>query len=187
MLCGSPELDALRRHHQWLLDERDRLDRLVHTVAHTIAQLEGGTTMPAEELFDGFNFNRETLTRLEAIAVERAGDDVRPYFDEIKQRTENWSVQDYQAAQQEATDIERRLLALVQDDVAAGDPRVLAVLDEDFASQSRFWTPNRDTYAQLGQAFVDTPELRAHLDAQRPRLAEYVRDGMAAYAQARLS
>jgi DNA-binding transcriptional MerR regulator len=75
------QLDALHRHHRWLLDERDRVDRLVHTVARTIAQLEGGTTMPAEELFDGFTFDKETLTRLEVIAVERAGDDARPYFD----------------------------------------------------------------------------------------------------------
>jgi hypothetical protein len=41
-------------------------------------------------------------------------------------------------------------------------------------------------YAKLGQAFASAPELRAHLDTQDPRLAEYMRDGMVAYAAARM-
>ncbi|MGH3795018.1 MAG: MerR family transcriptional regulator [Pseudonocardiaceae bacterium] len=181
------QLQALRRHHRWLLEERHRLDRLARTVANTITQLEGGTTMPAEELFEGFSFTPETLAHLEAVAVERDGDGVKPYFDEITRRTRDWSPQDYREAQREAADIERRLLALLRAGVSVEDSRVLDILDEDYAGQNRFWTPNRDTYAKLGQAFVDTPELREHLDAQHPRLAEYLRDAMAAYAQARLS
>jgi len=39
---------------------------------------------------------------------------------------------------------------------------VFAVLEEDFAEQSSMWTPNRQTYSELGRAFAETPELRAH-------------------------
>jgi hypothetical protein len=105
----------------------------------------------------------------------------------VKQRTQNWTAEDYQLAEQEAYEIERRLLALLRAGVAFNDPRVFTVLDDDFAAQSRIWTPDRDTYAKLGQAIVDTPELRAHLDTQDHALAEYLRDAMAAYAAARLA
>jgi hypothetical protein len=79
------------------------------------------------------------------------------------------------------------MLTLLRHGASIDDPRVFAVLDDDFAGQSRIWTPNRDTYTKLGQAFVDRPELRAHLDAQDPRLAEYLRDAMTSYAAERLN
>jgi DNA-binding transcriptional MerR regulator len=46
-------IEALRRHHRRLLDERGRLDRLAVTVAATIEHLDKGTDMPAENLFEG--------------------------------------------------------------------------------------------------------------------------------------
>jgi DNA-binding transcriptional MerR regulator/ADP-ribose pyrophosphatase YjhB (NUDIX family) len=45
-------VEALRRHHRRLLDERGRLHRLASTVAATIEHLEKGTDMPAENLFE---------------------------------------------------------------------------------------------------------------------------------------
>lgn len=54
-------LEALRRHHLRLLDERGRLDRLVATVAATVKHLEEGTDMPAEHIFEGFEMSREYL------------------------------------------------------------------------------------------------------------------------------
>jgi TipAS antibiotic-recognition protein len=70
---------------------------------------------------------------------------------------------------------------------AADDPRVFDVLDEDYAENNRFWSPGRADYAKLGQFYVDHPELRAHLDAQHPDLAAYLRNAMVAYAHLRLS
>lgn len=43
--------ETLRAHHRRLLDERERLDRLAHTVTVTINSLEQGDDMPAESLF----------------------------------------------------------------------------------------------------------------------------------------
>lgn len=47
----SDPADTLHAHHRQLLAERQRLDRLAHTVAVTIAHLEQGDDMPAENLF----------------------------------------------------------------------------------------------------------------------------------------
>lgn len=58
-------LDALRRHHRRLLDERERLDRQAGTVAATIGHLEDGSDMPAEELFEAMTPERAAyLARL---------------------------------------------------------------------------------------------------------------------------
>ncbi|MBP1159971.1 DNA-binding transcriptional MerR regulator/ADP-ribose pyrophosphatase YjhB (NUDIX family) [Rhodococcus sp. PvR099] len=51
-------IEALRRHHRRLLDQRGRLDRLAATVAITVRDLEEGTDMPAENLFDAMTPER---------------------------------------------------------------------------------------------------------------------------------
>ncbi len=178
---------ALRDHHRRLLAERSRLDRLARTVAETIAHLERGEDMAAEEMFDGFRFTRETLDDLEAIAADRSGGRVSPYFEEVRQRTAGWSAEDFRDAERAGADVEVRLLALLNEGKPADDPAVFDVLADDYAAQATMWTPTAEAYAQLGEAFANAPELRAHLDARDPRLAGYMRDAMVAYAAARLS
>lgn len=179
-------LEALRAHEQQLLAERGRLDTLAQTVATTIAHLEKGTAMSAEEMFEGFRFNREKIDELEALAVQRSGKAEQPHFDEIKRRTANWDDDQFRQVEQEGADIERRLLALLRDGVAADDRRVFDVLDDDVAAQQRLLPLGAEDYANLGRAFAGVPELRAHLDAQHPQLADYMRDAMVAYAVARM-
>src|SRR5262245_42402828 len=180
------QIEVLRAHQQRLLAEGTRLHRLAQTVAATITHLEKGTAMSAEEMFHGFRFNRETIAELERLAIERSGEIVQPHFDEIKRRTADWSDEEFRQVDLDGADIERRLLALLRAGLAPDDPAVFAVLDDDVAAQSRLLVLDADQYAKLGEAFVAAPELRAHLDAQDPHLAEYMRDGMVAYAAARM-
>lgn len=112
---AGDRIAVLRDHHRWLLAERSRLDRLARTVAETIAHLESGEDMAAEEMFDGFRFNRETLDELEAIAAERSGGSVSPYFEEVRERTASWTAEDFQAAERAGADVEVRLLALLNE------------------------------------------------------------------------
>jgi len=104
-------LAALWDHRERLLAQRDRLDRLVRTVARTIADLEGEEVMPDNELFDGFRFSPATLDELEAKSPESS----KPYFDELRANTAQWTERDFAAANEQAADGERRLLALGPD------------------------------------------------------------------------
>jgi hypothetical protein len=71
--------------------------------------------------------------------------------------------------------------------VPVDDPRVLDLMAETHAAEQRLLVLSTPDYCALARAFAATPELRAHLDARDPRLAEYLRDAMLAYAAARLS
>jgi MerR family transcriptional regulator, thiopeptide resistance regulator len=184
---GRDQVEALRAQRDRLLAEGERLSRLAQTVAATIAHLEEGTDMRPDEMFDGFRFTRETIDELEALARERSGGAEQPYFEELRRRTAEWSDEEFRQVEQDGANIELRLLELMRAGVAAGDPAVFAVLDDDVANQSRLMALDGEGYAKLGEAFAAAPELRAHLDARDPHLAEYMRDGMVAYAAARMS
>jgi MerR family transcriptional regulator, thiopeptide resistance regulator len=124
-------IEALRRHHRRLLDERGRLDRLAVTVAATIKHLEEGTGMPAENLFEGFELSPEYLAELEARRVEITGNEEQPELAEIKRNTAEWSEQDFGAFNAEGADLTRRMLTLLRDGVVPDDAATFAVLDNE--------------------------------------------------------
>jgi DNA-binding transcriptional MerR regulator len=183
----SDRLETLRAHLDQLRGQRDRLDALIRTVSSTIAHLEKGLPMPADEIFDGFHFDRDTIDELEALAADRPGQATEPYFDELRNRTADWTPEQFRAAEQAGAETERRLLALLEAGVPPDDPAVFAVLDDDLAAQNELLPLSAEEYGKLGQAFVTAPELRAHLDARNPQLAEYMRDAMVAYASTHMT
>ncbi len=181
---GGDETEQLRRHHRWLIEERDRFDRLAGTVAATIEKMEGGESVRPEELFE--NFDAEKQARYEAELVDRYGPTIVPKIEESKRRMSTWTRADAGRIQEDWNQIGPRLIELIDESAANDDARVLDVIDLHYRWVSNFWTPNREAYIGLGELYVDHPEFKANYDAQDPRLAEFLRDAMAAYAQARL-
>lgn len=59
-------------------------------------------------------------------------------------------------------------------------------VDAHYAGVCRFWTPDAASYRGLGRTYVDDSRFRATFDGVAPGLAEYQREAMAAYADARL-
>jgi hypothetical protein len=179
-------IEALRRHHRRLLDERGRLDRLVTTVAATIKHLEEGTDMPAEHMFEGFEMSPGYLDDLEARRVESTGSTEQPEIAEVKRNTADWSAQDWGEFNTEGHDLTRRMAVLLRDGVAADDAQTMAVLDEDLALQRKLWSPDKAGYIALAEALQEPSELRSYYNAHDPRLAEYLREAMLAYADSRM-
>jgi DNA-binding transcriptional MerR regulator len=175
----ADELTALRRHHEWLLAEGERLGRLAETVSRTIEHLEGGEEMPAEQMFSGFAHNpyeQEAKERWGAEAVE-----------ESKRRIQALSPAEHQRVQQGGVEVHERLAALLREGRSVDDPAVQDVVADHYAWVGHFWTPNRAAYIGLGDLYVDDTRFTENIDKTQPGLAEYLRDAIAVYAQARLS
>jgi len=181
---GGDQVEQLRRHHRWLTEERDRLDRLARTVAATIEEMEGGETVRPEELFE--NFDAEKQARYEAELVDRYGQGATAHIEESKRRMSGWTKADVTRIQEQWNKVGPRLIELIDEGAATDDARVLDAIDGHYRWVCNFWTPNRDAYTGLGQLYVDHPGFKANYDAQDPRLAEFMRDAMAAYSRARL-
>jgi hypothetical protein len=179
------DIGLLRRHHRWLTEERDRFARLAETVQKTIDTWEEGTSMKPEELFE--NFDPAKQERYEAELVERYGEDITPHIAESRRRMGRWSKADAARIQGEWAQFGPALVELINQDRPADDPAVQATIAGHYRWICNFWTPNRASYPGLGQLYVDSPEFRAQFDALDPRLAEFMRDAMTAYAEANLA
>lgn len=178
---------ALRRHHARLVAEGDRIARLVETVARTIAQLtqsdQGGSNMATtrinrpENLFEGFD-----PAEYEAEAAERWPEQ----FEQSKQAAAGFTPEQMEAEQREMTARMIRMAELMVAGVPADDALTQDQVDWHYRSVARFWTPDADAFIHLGRMYVDDPRFRANYEQIAAGLAEYQRDAMAAYAEARL-
>ena len=186
ILDGTSDRTAVLREHQAaLLAERDRLDRLAVTVGRTIDMREGGTTMGPEELFDGFDADKQR--EYEVDLVDRYGARAQENIDESWRRVGRMTKADADRIQAELATRDTEYAALLDAGVAPDDPRTQAVTAGRYAWVCQFWTPTAEAFAGLGNLYVDSPDFHSRYDAVGPGLAEYVRDAMAAYAIATLA
>jgi hypothetical protein len=88
--------------------------------------------------------------------------------------------------QRESTAQMIRMAELMAAGSPADDPAVLVEVDAHYQGMCRFWTPTALAYKGLGQIYVDDPRFKSTYDKIAVGLAEYQRDAMAAYADARL-
>lgn len=91
----TDELASLRRHRDDLAAERDRLEQIITTVDHTIADLCGTATLTDDEFFTGLATRREALRN---DLKSRYGDSVDDHFASAAQATAGWTRQDHEHA-----------------------------------------------------------------------------------------
>ena len=180
----TDQVAALRDHHHRLLAERDRLATLAATVERTIAELEDrkeGSDMPKinrpENLFEGFEPTDEHGVEQhwpqEWRHAQRAVDTLTP--------------EDHERMQKESTAQLIRMAELMAAGKPADDPAVQAEVQTHYEGLTHFWTPNATAFKVVGQSYVDDSQWRAAYDTIAEGLAEFQRDAMAVYADARLS
>jgi DNA-binding transcriptional MerR regulator len=181
---GRDQVEVLKMHRGWLLAERDRFARLARTVTRTIEELEGGENVNAKSMehwFEGFDAAKQE--ELQEEARQRWGaEHVDAANAKVKDKPKEW----WQSQGAEWAAHLNKLIELIDAGHQPGDTEVLDTLDGHYQWVSGMWTPNRESYTGLGDLYADDPRFRANFDRTDPRLAEFLRAAMAAYAQARL-
>lgn len=181
---GRDQVEVLTMHRGWLLAERDRFERLARTVSRTIEELEGGENVSAKSMehwFEGFDSAKQA--ELQEEARQRWGAE---QMDAANAKAAGSSKEWWQTHGQQWAAQLNALVALIDAGHEPGDTEVLDALDGHYQWLSGYWTPNRESYTGLGDLYADDPRFRANFDKTDPRLAEFMRAAMAAYAQARL-
>lgn len=172
------EAAVLRRHRDRLVGERDRLARLVRTVEDTIESIEGGADMAAETLFEGFEH-----APYEAEARERWGDEA---VDESWRNLRALRGEDADLARNGFQRVHAALAPLLAEGVAVDDPRVQELIALHCRVLRLFWEPSAEAYRTLGQVYVEDERFRRSIGGGNDALVEYLRDGMAVYADTQL-
>ena len=178
-LMSSPSFDrreALELQRKMLLDKRTRLDRMIATIDKTIQHSKGELDMTNKEKFDGFDFSHNPY---EQEARERWGDRA---VDESKAKLGNMSDDAKEQLGHRMTEIYRKLADLRH--TSPESEQAQAAIKEwyDFLNGMGSYPP--EAFRGLGQMYVDDERFTANIDKFGEGLALFMRDAMAAYADA---
>lgn len=176
----TDEATALRRHLDQLRAEQDRLARQIASVERTVAALEEGDTIMAEDMLDGFDhtqYKDEVVERwgADAYATSDAwwrglGEEGRRAFTErSKQLAEDWAAA--AASGIEPTSDEAQTLAARHAEWLGSIPGTPG------SDQGR---PPKEYVVGLAEMYVADPRFSANYGG--PEGAELVRDALVAYA-----
>lgn len=171
---------ALREHHEKLLEKREQLDRLIANVEKTIKVTGGSVKMMDKEKFEGFK--QKLVDENEA----KYGKEVREKYGE---ETVNKSNQKVKGMSQEQHDEVTRLATQVTETLKAafktGDPA--GELAQKAADMHRQWlcyywdSYSKEAHAGLAQMYVDDPRFTAYYDDKQPGTAVFLRDAVHIY------
>ena len=186
-LLRSSDFDraaALRMHRKVIQARRRRMGQLIETIDQTLKHLEGEKKMKAPQLFRGFD--PETQARHERELIRRFGKPMRAGIAESKRRVKHWTKEDWARTGAEWDGICRELVVLLEKGVKADDIKPQALVARHFEWLKQFWTPNRESYRGHGR-FLAESELRTAYDKYHPKLADFLGEGIAIFAERNLS
>lgn len=182
-IVTAPSFDganALREHHEKLLEKREQLDVLIANVEKTIALTEGRIKMSDKEKFEGFKQKmiEENEKKYGEEIREKYGKDV---IEKSNAKFKNMTQEQYD----EVTALSNQVNETLAQAFATGDPAgELAQKAADLHKQwlTYFWPEySKEAHAGLGQMYVDDPRFTAYYDKEQPGTAEFLRDAILIY------
>lgn len=181
------QLKALYSHRKAISLDWERLGRLLQTIDKTIEHLKGKKKMKEEEMYQGF-LTKEKQEEYTAYLKNRLGED-HPGFTECEKNVKNWTKADMDRSAKEIDLITQELAKLWEKKFSPNSPEVQAVIRKHCAWIRKFWTPNKESYTGLGQAYTEFEwkHFFGKYDANHPKLALFQAEAMKQFAERELS
>lgn len=167
-------LEAMEKHRLALLNRRQRLDRLIHTVEQTIQTLKGESQMKENEIFDGFD-----ESEYEEEARHRWGNTAA--YAESQKRWGSYSADEKQAIKVEGQEITRRMVGK-DERVKANEPQIQAAMDDYLSYINRyFYACDTEMLRNLSDMWVADPRFAVNYERIRKGGAAFVREAVHIY------
>jgi DNA-binding transcriptional MerR regulator len=171
-------LSALESHSQELGKRMARLARLRDTVDRTILHLKGVAPMSPKQFFEGFSEEQQAQYEKEAMQL---------YDPEIV-RASNKKWKAYTPAEkqrigQEGNAVYAGFVEAMPRGAASTEAQ--ACVERWRRHMEYFWVPNEAQLLGLAEGYNSDPRFKASFDKIDPRLAEFVREAVRVYVDAR--
>jgi DNA-binding transcriptional MerR regulator len=177
---GFDRVQALKAHRKMLIEQRNRLDRLVETVERTIESVEEGTKMSAKEIFQGFDMAEiEAQRKKYAKEVEERWGGSEAY-EESKRRASAYTADDWARLTKRSAEIYEEFINLM--DRSPEDPAVQEVVEKwrQYITES-FYNCTPEILRGLGEMYVSDSRFTENIDKAKPGLAQFMSEAIRVY------
>ncbi|MXQ55144.1 MerR family transcriptional regulator [Shimazuella alba] len=174
------KIEALKQHHDQLLEKKEQLEALISNVKKTIAAQEGRVKMSDKEKFEGFKQNLidENEVKYGKEVRGKYGDNAANSSNE---KLKNMSQSDYE----EVTRLEKEVMDTLLEAYKSGKP--ISQVAQKAAELHRQWLTffwndySKEAHMGLVQMYVDDERFRDYYDKHQPGLAKFLRDAIREY------
>lgn len=173
------KIETLISHKQILEQGLDRTQQLIKTIDKTIAHLRGKEKMKDEELYYGFDSEKQEQYEKDLV---NEGVVSQKWMDEYKGKINKWTQQDKNKFIQEGKDINEALISAINKKLKPSDEEVQAIIRRHHAWVG--WNPTQEAYLGLSQRYR-TPEFKQFYNKQHPEMLEFIIEAMRVFAEGR--
>lgn len=180
ILDGSGDTSShLRWQHRLLTQRITRLQEMVALIEKEMEAKQMGISLTPEERFEVFgDFVPEDYERE---VEERWGD--TDAYKQSQRRVSSYTKADWAQLGAEASEIDRKLAAAVNEGIAPDSARAMGLAEEHRRHISRwFYECSYDIHRGLGKMYVADPRFSSRYEKIAPGLAGFLSDAIAANA-----
>ncbi len=181
------KMRALSSHRQVLLKNVERTKRLIETIDCTIEHLKGTKKMKDHQIYQGFSHQKQA--EYEQYLINYLGNTVKDPIEASKKKMKNWSKADWDKFSKEWDTICKDMAKLMENNSRADSAQVQKVIERHYK-----WLPwtgtscTREAYIGLGQGYTgfEWKDAFKPYDAEHPKLAQFLAEGMRVFAEREL-
>lgn len=173
---------ALNSHKKVLLDNIKHTKKLINTIDKTILLLKGKTTMKNEELYYGFDSEKQKAHEKYLIDKKIVS---KEFLDECNKKVSHWNEQEKNNFINDAARIYNSLVAAINKKALPSDNTIQNLMSEHYAWLQITWTPTKESYLGLIELY-QTSEFRKFYDNLHPDLLEFIVKAMKIFAENQL-
>lgn len=185
-IISSPDFDKLKtlESHRKILEKNlDQTKKLIETVDKTIAHLRGKKPMKLEDIFHGFDAEKQKL--YENFLIESGVS--RDVINKVDDKVKNWTKDQWMENKREADIIHDKLVEAINKHLSPSSPEVQKIINKHYQMTNIFWTPTRETYIGLSQLYASHPDFVNFYDGLHPKLLKFLMEAMKIFAERELS
>lgn len=185
-IVSSPDFDKIKvlESHRKILEENlNQTHTLIETVDKTIAHLRGKQPMKLDDIFHGFNAEKQKL--YENFLVDSGVE--QDVIQESKDKIKYWSKEQWLENKRQGDQIHMDLVAAIKQQLNPADTDVQKIIKRHYQLTTTFWTPTKVSYIGLSQLYASHPDFVKFYDDIHPKLLNFLMTAMKTYAERELN
>ena len=178
------KVNALNAHKKILIEDINRKNKLIETIDKTISHLRGKKIMQDEELYYGFDKNRQK--EYEKYIVQECGHNAKVLLKESHKRTAKWDQDEWDNVKEAGDKIYKDLAKAINAGLKPTDDSVQAIIHKHFELQNRFYDVSKEVYIALTDLYIEHPDFKKFFDKYHVEMIAFIGKAMRYYAEKNL-
>jgi len=182
------KIESLLSHKHILENDLDRKKNLIETIDKTISHLRGNVKMKHEELYYGFDSEKQKGYEKELV---KKGVVTQKFMDEYQENLKKWTQKDKDNFLQEGKDVNDAMVEAVEKNLSPASAEAQNLVRRHYAwlktnpTGTGSWV-TKETYIGLSQMY-QTPEFKKFYDQHHPKLLAFLVEAMKIFAERELT